>query len=105
MEEVAALRRGDPAAIRRRELPTLGELVDEYLGQHNAEANTLRNLKARLRYATEGPRLDGQGGWKDLRIDRLTIAEVGAWRRHLPARSAWQIHKDCDRCCTTSGRS
>jgi integrase len=33
------------------------------------------------------------GGWKDLRIDRLTIAEIGAWRRHLPARSAWAITK------------
>jgi integrase len=93
VEGVAALRRGDLTAVRRREMPTLGELVDEYLGQHNAEANTLRNLAARLRYATEGPRLDGQGGWKDLRIDRLTLTEIGAWRRHLPARSAWQIHK------------
>jgi integrase len=93
VEEVAALRRGDPSAIRRREMPTLGELVDEYVGQHSAEANTIRTLKARLRYATEGPKLDGQGGWKDLRIDRLTITEIGAWRRHLPERSAWAIHK------------
>lgn len=67
--------------------------MDEYLGQHNAEANTLRTLKARLRYATEGPALDGQGGWKDLRADRLTITEIGAWRRRLPERSAWAIHK------------
>jgi integrase len=50
-------------------------------------------LKARLRYATEGPRLDGQGRWKDLRVDRLTLTEVGSWRRHLPERSAWAIHK------------
>jgi hypothetical protein len=61
-KEVAALRRGDPSALRRREMPTLGELVDEYLGQHNAEANTLRTLTARLRYATKGSKLDGQGG-------------------------------------------
>ena len=40
-------------------MPTLGELVDEYLAQHNAEANTIRTLKARLRYATDGPALDG----------------------------------------------
>jgi integrase len=90
---VAALRRGDPSALRRQSLPTLGELVDEYVGQHSAEANTIRTLKARLRYATEGPKLDGQGGWKDLRIDRLTVTEIGAWRRHLPERSAWAIHK------------
>ena len=38
--------------------------VDEYLGQHNAEANTLRTLRSRLRYATEGPALDGAGGFR-----------------------------------------
>jgi hypothetical protein len=93
VEEVAALRRGDPSAVRRRQMPTVCELVDEYVGQHNAEANTIRTLKARLRYTTHGPGLDGQGGWKDLPIDRLTITEIGAWRRHLPERSAWAIHK------------
>lgn len=92
-EEVLALRRGDPVLVRRRQMPTLGELVDEYLGQHNAEQNTLRTLKARLRYATEGPKLDGQGGWKDLRADRLTVTEIGAWRRKLPERSAWAVTK------------
>jgi hypothetical protein len=46
-----------------------------------------------LRYATEGPKLDGQGGWKSLRIDRLTVTEIGAWRKRLPERSAWAIHK------------
>jgi integrase len=91
--EVAALRRGDPVTLRRRQLPTLGELVDEYLGQHNAEQNTIRTLTARLRYATAGPKLDDKGGWKDVRIDRLTITEIGAWRRRLPERSAWAIHK------------
>jgi integrase len=28
-----------------------------------------------------------------VRIDRLQVAELGAWRRHLPERSAWGIHK------------
>jgi integrase len=93
LAEVAALRRGDVVVARRRRLPTIGELVDEYLGQHNAQANTLRTLEARLRYATEGPRLDGAGAWKSLRADRLTVTEIGAWRRRLPERSAWSIHK------------
>jgi len=74
-------------------MPTLGELVAAYVGQHSAEANSIRTLTARLRYATEGPRLDGQGGWKDVRLDRLTLTEIGAWRRHLPERSACAIHK------------
>jgi len=50
-------------------------------------------LRARLRYVTEGPKLDGEGGWADLRIDRLTLAGIGAWRRRLPDRSAHAIHK------------
>ena len=74
-------------------MPTLGELVDEYLEQHNAEANTIRTLKARVRYATEGPKLDGEGGWNDVRCDRLDPQSIGAWRKRLPERSAWAIHK------------
>jgi cation:H+ antiporter len=62
--EITALRRGDLPALRRRQMPTLAELADEYLGQHNAEANTLRTLRSRLRYATEGPALDGAGGFR-----------------------------------------
>jgi integrase len=93
LDEVAALRRGDVAAVRRREMPTLAGLVDEYLGQHNAEANTIRTLTARLRYATHGPSLDGVGGFADVRIDRLQVPEIGAWRRRLPERSAHAIHK------------
>ncbi|HET8527420.1 MAG TPA: site-specific integrase, partial [Gaiellaceae bacterium] len=47
----------------------------------------------RLRYALEGPALDGKGGWRDLRIDRLQPAEIGAWRKRLPERSAYGIVK------------
>jgi integrase len=47
----------------------------------------------RLRYVTEGPKLDGEGGWSELRIDRLTLAGIGAWRRRLPERSTHAIHK------------
>src|SRR5919108_6367066 len=71
LDEVTALRRGDPVTLRRRNLPTVGEPVEEYVGQPNAEANTIRTLQARLRYAADGPGLDGQGGWKELRVDRL----------------------------------
>jgi integrase len=74
-------------------MPTFKELVDEFAGQHNTEANTLRTLKARLRYATEGPVLDGVGGFADVRIDRLQVHELGAWRGRLPERSAHAIHK------------
>ena len=93
LDEVSALRRGDVAAVRRRAMPTLAELVDEYIAQHNAEANTLRTLRERLRYATEAPALAGTGGFRAIRIDRLQPHEIGAWRKRLPERSAWGIHK------------
>src|SRR5438105_3369190 len=61
-DEVEALRRGDAAAVRRREMVTLAQLVDEFaeLREGVVQDNTLRTLKARLRYATEGPALDGK---------------------------------------------
>jgi integrase len=71
--------------LRRRNMPTLQALVDEYIGQHVGEENTKRALRERLKYATDA--------WGDLRIDRLNAREVGAWRARLPERSAWGIHK------------
>jgi integrase len=94
LPEVAALRRGEMAALRRRTPPTLGELVEEFLAQHNAEKNTLRGLRERPVYATKGPKRNGgEGSFRDVRIDRLDPTEIGAWRRRLPERSAWGIHK------------
>jgi integrase len=93
LDEVKALRNGDVRAVRRQTMPTLSELVEEFTAQHNAEANTMRTLKARLKYATDGPALDGVGGFADVRIDRLQVPELGSWRRRLPERSAHAIHK------------
>ena len=69
-----ARRRRGAQAWRRRRRPapvdaTLAELVAEYLGQHNAKANHPPHLAARLRYALEGPALDGAGGFKAVRVD------------------------------------
>jgi integrase len=85
VNEIAALRRGDPAALRRRELPTFQALVDEFLSQHVAEENTIATLTARLKYAT--------AAFGEVRLDRLDAQAVGAWRKRLPNRSAWHIHK------------
>lgn len=74
-------------------MPTLGVLAEEFLAQHTAEASTLASLRKRLRYALDGPGLDGRGGWRDVPIDRLQPHEIGVWRRRLPARSAFGIHK------------
>jgi len=93
LDEVEALRRGDVAALRRREMPTLEQLTAEFIGQHSAEPSTVNTLRFRLRYALDGPALDGEGGWRDVRIDRIQPHEVGVWRNRLPARSAYGIHK------------
>jgi integrase len=85
IDEVEALRRGDPAATRRQDMPTLSTLVDEYLAQHVAEPNTIATLRERLRKATST--------FGDVRLDRLAIAELRAWRTTLPPGSAWHIVK------------
>lgn len=85
MEEVVALRRGDPTPLRRREMPTLNELVAEFLNQHIAEDNTIATLRQRLKHATVA--------FGDRRLDRLVVADVAAWRKRLPEGSAWHLHK------------
>lgn len=77
---------------------TLAALVDEYLEQHVAEANTIRALGDRLKLATDGipvkPRASKrEHGLGAIRVDRLDARTVGAWRRRLPGGSAWHAHK------------
>jgi integrase len=93
LRTVEAIRRGDPVTLRRQDPPTLGALVNEYLAVHAAESNTIATLRARLKYATDGPGLDGQGGFGAICVDRLQVTELAAWRKRLPERSAWGIHK------------
>ena len=83
LDEALRLVRLGGLGIRRD--VTLQELVDEFLAQHVAEENMIRTLRARLRYATDA--------FGAVRVDRLQAREVGAWRRRLPERSAWHVHK------------
>ena len=80
VEGVAALRRGDPTAIRRKAMLTFDELCDEFEAQHACEANTLRTLKARL--------VPARRKWGAMTVDRIAATEVGIWRKTLPERSA-----------------
>lgn len=66
-------------------MPTLSELVSEYLAQHIREPNTKATLEARLKKAT--------AAFGDVRLDRLAVTELRAWRTTLPAGSAWHIVK------------
>ena len=82
----SALRQAlDQARTGRRDPVTVTALVDEYLAGHAAEANTLRTLAARLRYAT--------AEFGAVRVDRLRVEELRVWRKCLPAGSAWHITK------------
>jgi len=77
---------------------TLAELVDEYLGQHVAEANTIEALRNRLKLATDGipvkPRAKKrEHGLGAVHVDRLDARTIGAWRKRLPEGSAWHAHK------------
>ena len=77
---------------------TLSELVEEYLEQHVAEANTIRALGDRLKLATDGipvkPRAsEREHGLGAIQVDRLDVRTVGAWRKRLPEGSAWHAHK------------
>jgi integrase len=85
VDEIEALRHGDVAALRRQDMPTLQALVDEYVAQHVCEPNTKAKLEARLKKAT--------ATFGDVRLDRLAVSELRAWRSTLPAGSAWHIVK------------
>jgi integrase len=85
VDHVQALRDGDVAALRRRNMPTLDELCDEFEAQHAGEANTVRTLKARL--------VPARKKWGKIKINRVSAAEIALWRKTLPERSAWGYHK------------
>lgn len=61
-------------------MPTLGEMVDEYVAQHQGEENTRRALKKRLRYALATWLPRGCRGIARDEADRLqTDALAVAW--------------------------
>ena len=53
------------------------------------------------RYATEGPEPDGVGGFAGVKIDRLNVAESGAWRKPL---RIWHKQERTGTACSQSGR-
>jgi integrase len=85
VEEVAALRRGDPAALARSEAITVTEAVDRYLAQHDVDPATTEKLRRQLRHATTafGPR----------EIRTLRPDELGAWRLTLSGGSRHDVFR------------
>jgi integrase len=85
-EATAALRQAlEVARTGRRQPVPLSALVEEYLSTHQAEANTIKTLGWRLRYATDA--------FGHVPVDRITTTEVRSWRARLPEKSAWHVHK------------
>jgi integrase len=76
--EVEKQQRG--VGVRRDGPLTLDQLADEFLAQHVAEDSTLTILKSRLKRA--------RAQFGETRVDRLSLAELRAWRTTLPERSA-----------------
>jgi integrase len=85
VEEVAALRRGDPSAVARSEAVTVEEAVRRYLAQHDVDPATTDKLRRQLRHgvATFGPR----------EIGTLRPDELGAWRLTLSEGSRHDVFR------------
>jgi integrase len=84
VREVEAIRRGETIAVRRT-IPTFDQLADEYLDQHGGQDNTLHGLRAWL--------TSSRREWGDVRVDKITAADIARWRREQPERSAWHYHR------------
>jgi integrase len=84
--------RGSAAAGRFDGIPTLADLIDEFLMQYAGETNSKATLLHRLKHVTGGKNVP-RAGFADLRVDRLTMPTLAAWRAKLPAGSAWHIYK------------
>jgi integrase len=85
VDEVLALRRGDPAALARYEAVTVTEAVERYLAQHDVDTATTEKLRRQLRHATAafGPR----------EIRTLRADELGAWRLKLSKGSRHDVFR------------
>ena len=91
LTEVEALRNGDVSATRRQQMPTLAELVDEYLDQHSPS----RTRSATLTGAAAVRELDTFGGIRVDRLDARTSALAEAAARTAPPGTST---RRCARC-------
>ena len=83
IDGVDALRTGErlsPSAI-----PTVTELVEQFLATHEVDPATTDKLRYELKHATRE--------FGDKRVDRLRTPDLAAWRATLPARSRHQLFR------------
>jgi integrase len=80
VDEVRALRSGE--IVPPDKMPTVNELVHEYLASHEVDPATTKKLSYELGHATRA--FDGR------RVDELTALDLSGWRSTLPARTRHQ---------------
>jgi Phage integrase SAM-like domain len=72
-------------------IPTMFDLVDEFLTQYVAKATkTKKCLTWNLNHVKKPT---SEGGLAEIRVDRVTFRAVSTWRAKLPPGSAWHYHK------------
>jgi integrase len=69
----------------RQRVLTVQEVVDEFLAQHICEPTTMQTLTSYLKHVT--------GAFGDVRVDRLQVNEIRAWRKRLPEKVAYEALK------------
>jgi integrase len=83
LDEVEALRSGE--RISPSEVPTVTELVEQFLSTHEVDPATTDKLRYELKHATRE--------FGDVRVDQLRTPELASWRATLPARSRHQLFR------------
>jgi integrase len=83
VDEVEALRSGERVAPA--EIPTVSELVTQFLATHEVDPATTDKLRYELNHATRA--------FGDKRLDQLRTPDLAAWRATLPERSRHQLFR------------
>jgi integrase len=83
VDEVEALRSGEQVAPT--EIPTVSELVEQFLATHEVDPATTDKLRYELKHITRA--------FGERRLDTLRTPELATWRMTLPARSRHQLFR------------
>ena len=83
VKEVEALRSGE--RLSPSSIPTVSELVGQFLATHEVDPATTDKLRYELKHATRE--------FGERRVDQLRTPELAAWRATLPARSRHQLFR------------
>jgi integrase len=75
VDEVLAVRRGDPVALARAEVVTVEQAVDRYLAAHEVDPATTDKLRRQLKHAT--------AAFGDRELRKLRPDELASWRRGI----------------------